>query len=335
MFTLEKILLIILNSLVSIIIPTYNRAHLIGVTLDSILNQTYTNWECIVVDDGSTDETEALLQSYIEKDFRFKFYKRPINISKGANACRNYGFGLSKGTYINWFDSDDVMLPNKLELQVSELKDNPNAPYCICQTKWVDKNTNAFLGLRSKQISSKNRFEDYVLYNIFWSILAPVWQRDFITQYRLIFDETLHQSQEYDFHVKALAIDSNYIVVDEALASMYKHDTNLSNTLYTDVLKMESNIAVKAKIVRFHLSSFTSNGQLKFLEILTLFYKDLLGYKKLAMAKQVMPLMFATLKLIDLPFWKKTVFCSQLVLAYFSYYLTGRGYGIVTPITKF
>ncbi len=63
------------NPLVSIIIPTYNRAHLIHETLDSVLAQTYTNWECIVVDDGSSDNTEEVLESYINKDFRFQDYQ--------------------------------------------------------------------------------------------------------------------------------------------------------------------------------------------------------------------------------------------------------------------
>ena len=95
--------------IVSIIIPTYNRAHLISETLDSILTQTYTHWECIVVDDGSDDSTAELLAGYCKKDARFQYHQRPNDRPKGANACRNYGFELCKGEYINWFDSDDLM----------------------------------------------------------------------------------------------------------------------------------------------------------------------------------------------------------------------------------
>ena len=65
------------NPLVSIIIPTYNRAHLIKETLDSVLTQTYTNWECIIVDDGNSDNTEEVINSYIAKDQRFKYCHRP------------------------------------------------------------------------------------------------------------------------------------------------------------------------------------------------------------------------------------------------------------------
>ena len=82
--------------LISIIIPTYNRSHLLGETLDSVLIQTYRNWECIVVDDGSTDYTPELMEFYIRKDSRFSFYRRPEEKAKGANACRNYGFEKSR-----------------------------------------------------------------------------------------------------------------------------------------------------------------------------------------------------------------------------------------------
>ena len=69
------------NNLVSIIIPTYNRAHLIGETLDSISAQTFRNWECIIVDDGSTDDTATLIANYIKKDIRFQ--KKIPNLSLG------------------------------------------------------------------------------------------------------------------------------------------------------------------------------------------------------------------------------------------------------------
>lgn len=108
--------------LVSIIIPTYNRAHLIGETLDSVLAQTYTHWECIVVDDGSTDGTDEVLARYVEKDSRFQYHHRPKDRLKGANACRNYGFELSTGEYIQWLDSDDLISHGKLNEQVDILK---------------------------------------------------------------------------------------------------------------------------------------------------------------------------------------------------------------------
>lgn len=83
------------NPLVSIIIPTFNRAHLIGETLDSVLAQTYPNWECIVVDDGSTDNTDEVMAEYMARDARFQYHHRPEDRLPGGNAARNYGVEFS------------------------------------------------------------------------------------------------------------------------------------------------------------------------------------------------------------------------------------------------
>jgi glycosyltransferase involved in cell wall biosynthesis len=101
--------------LVSIIIPTYNRAHLISETLDSVLAQTYKNWECIIVDDGSNDNTDEVVSEYVKKNNRFKFYHRPDEHLPGGNGARNYGFKMSKGEYVNWLD-DDLFTDSKTEL---------------------------------------------------------------------------------------------------------------------------------------------------------------------------------------------------------------------------
>jgi len=93
----------------SIIIPTYNRALLIGKTIDSVLQQQYTNYEIIVVDDGSNDNTEELLKKYSAANF---IYIKKENEERAA--ARNYGTKIARGKYINWFDSDDIMFPNHL-----------------------------------------------------------------------------------------------------------------------------------------------------------------------------------------------------------------------------
>jgi glycosyltransferase involved in cell wall biosynthesis len=119
--------------LVSVIIPTYNRAHLIGETLVSVLSQTYLNWECIIVDDGSTDNTLEIVTAFLDRDNRFQYHQRPTNRTKGACACRNYGFELAKGVYINWLDSDDLFSSNKIETQVNLLMEYDTD---ISVTKW-------------------------------------------------------------------------------------------------------------------------------------------------------------------------------------------------------
>jgi glycosyltransferase involved in cell wall biosynthesis len=107
--------------LISVIVPCYNYGHFIGYALDSVLAQTYENWECIVVDDGSIDETKAVVTRYEEKDSRIKyFYQR----NQGLAASRNLGISLSRGTYLQFLDADDQIESRKLAVQLSVLEDN-------------------------------------------------------------------------------------------------------------------------------------------------------------------------------------------------------------------
>lgn len=103
---------------ISIIIPTYNRAHRIVIAIQSILNQSFTDWECIVVDDGSIDDTESVIKKF--KDERIHYYK--LDKNKGACFARNYGIIKSKGDYIAFQDSDDYWKRDKLEKQLRFLQ---------------------------------------------------------------------------------------------------------------------------------------------------------------------------------------------------------------------
>src|SRR5690554_5115415 len=171
------------NPLVSIIIPTYNRAHLIGETLDSVLAQTYQNWECIVVDDGSTDDTDEVMAEYMAKDSRFQYHHRPKDRLPGGNAARNYGFEVSKGEYVNWLDSDDQIAPSKIEKQISLLKENNSANVCFCRIvickadKIISKNIHGF--------PKSHLFEKYATKKISIGTNQPIWKKSFLLKQSL------------------------------------------------------------------------------------------------------------------------------------------------------
>jgi glycosyltransferase involved in cell wall biosynthesis len=100
---------------VSVITPTYNRATVLGRSIESVLNQTYTDFEFIIVDDHSTDNTEELVRSF--KDPRIRFVRHTEN--RGASAARNSGIGIARGEYVAFQDSDTEWLPRKLERQIA------------------------------------------------------------------------------------------------------------------------------------------------------------------------------------------------------------------------
>jgi teichuronic acid biosynthesis glycosyltransferase TuaG len=123
--------------LVSIITPCYNSALFIGETIDSVLSQTYLNWEMLIVDDNSNDESVNIIQKYMEKDNRIKIFILEEN--KGAANARNVGITKAKGDYIAFLDSDDLWYPEKLEEQISFMKEGDLAfsftSYCLIDDK--------------------------------------------------------------------------------------------------------------------------------------------------------------------------------------------------------
>lgn len=111
-----------MKSLVSIVMPTYNCAKYIEESIISVINQTYTNWELIIVDDCSTDNTEELVKKYCKKDNRIKYSK--LDFNSGAAIARNKGIEQARGKYIAFLDSDDLWLEEKLEKQISFMEKN-------------------------------------------------------------------------------------------------------------------------------------------------------------------------------------------------------------------
>ena len=108
--------------LVSIITPSYNSAEFIAETIESILAQTYTNWELLITDDCSTDNTKDIVTKYIQQDNRIKFFRLENN--SGAGVARNNSIKEAKGRFLAFCDSDDCWLPTKLQKQLKFMVDN-------------------------------------------------------------------------------------------------------------------------------------------------------------------------------------------------------------------
>ena len=134
--------------LVSVIVTTYNRADLLCETLDSILNQTYTNFELIVVDDGSVDHTEEVVKKY--DDSRLQYIK--TDNWGGPARPRNIGINKAKGKYIAFCDDDDLWLPEKLERQEKILQNN-SCGLCFTNYNYIDKN--------GKKINKKHKIKKH------------------------------------------------------------------------------------------------------------------------------------------------------------------------------
>jgi len=108
--------------LVSIIVPCYNYGHFLGGTLENVLAQHYPHWECIIVDDGSKDNTAEVAGAFVARDARFRFIRQE---NRGLSGARNTGIAASRGDYVQLLDSDDLLHPDKLAKQVSILQADP------------------------------------------------------------------------------------------------------------------------------------------------------------------------------------------------------------------
>lgn len=142
------------NPLISVIIPVFNRASVVGETLNSLISQSYKNWECIIVDDGSTDKTEVVVDEFVQKDKRFTLAKRPPDRKKGASPCRNLGLDLAQGDFVQFLDSDDLLENTKFEEQISLLQEFP--PLTLVTCKWGSFNSSSSLRVKTKYRSYQN-----------------------------------------------------------------------------------------------------------------------------------------------------------------------------------
>lgn len=227
-----------MNPLISIIIPTYNRAHLIGETLDSISNQTYHNWECIVVDDGSVDNTSDVVNEFIRRDNRFQYHQRPKQKIKGPNSCRNFGFKLSKGEYIQWFDSDDLYFDNALENYINNF-DN-KVDLVVAKVDKIDSVTKFKIG--ENRILSNSLITDYFVGKITFYVCGPLWKRSFLNIQSELFDENIMNLDDWDFNLRMLYQNPSIVFIDHPLIKYRIHENSLSkeiDKLNIDELKSE------------------------------------------------------------------------------------------------
>jgi len=197
-----------LNPLISIIIPSFNRGGIIAETLASVEAQTYSNWECIIVDDGSTDQSAEVIKTFEKQNDKFKFLARK-ELPKGANKCRNIGIEQSSGEYLVFLDSDDLFHHENLEKRIACLQNNGNADGVIMKTKFFQKIPGDMEG--SVFRSSSDYLTDF--YNhVCWQTQAGMWKRALVE--KAMWDEDLLIWQDWDFGIKLLIQKPSLIFCD-------------------------------------------------------------------------------------------------------------------------
>lgn len=308
---------------VSIIIPFYNREHLILETLESIHSQSFQNWECILVDDHSTDESFEIASNFIKKDSRFKLFKRPNDRVKGANACRNYGFEVSLGEFVNWFDSDDIMHPEFIFQKVSILEKNNNLDGVISKTILFKETTSQIIGKENRTFLTQNTLNDFLTLKISWYLQDVMWKISFFKSRDQFFDERILAGQDGDFFARVLLESPILEVVDSYLTYYRKHEDNITSHIdnrKNTVLKVSHLYSVLRLIELLEERSKLSND-LKFF-----YFKSMMKYLPFVISNDAD--LKNLLKLLKrLTCFKTNYFMlwSKIIISYFSFKITGKG----------
>ena len=259
--------------LVSVIIPTYNRAHLIGETLDSVLVQTYQHWECIIVDDGSSDNTDEVVGEYVKKESRFKYYHRPEEYLSGGNGARNYGLDLAQGSYIVFFDSDDLMTEDHLQVK-HDLITLGDYDFAITRTEYfnhinksIDKNYN----FTTEDITKEN----YILQKINWLTVDVIIKSKALEKLR--FNEFVSTGQEYNYFSRLVYLTEKGIFKNKVVSLRRHHNNSKRSQLSTKYLRRKSE-ALKTWFTFYDTKSLLSESISK--ELLSRVYLFIIKNKR-------------------------------------------------------
>jgi glycosyltransferase involved in cell wall biosynthesis len=228
---MEKMNKIEIKPQVSIIIPTYNRGWIIKEAIDSVLAQDYTEFELIVVDDGSTDHTSGVLDSY-GKDIKVLSQK-----NKGVSAARNRGIAEASGKFIAFLDSDDLWLSQKLSVQIEFFNQRPDALICQTEEVWIRNGLRVNPKKRHKKPSGMIFKPSLELCLV--SPSAVMIQRSLFDRVGE-FDETLPACEDYDLWLRISCRFPVHLIDAPLIIKRGGHDDQLSKGAGLDKFRIKS-----------------------------------------------------------------------------------------------
>ncbi|MDB9281516.1 glycosyltransferase family 2 protein [Halorubrum ezzemoulense] len=237
---------------VSVVIPTYNRADVLPRAIESVLNQTYSDFEIIVVDDGSTDNTEEVVTSYT--DDRVEYI--PFSGNEGANAARNEGIRQSNGKYISFLDSDDKLLPTYFEECVVQLDNSGDDIGAVFTSFRVYEDGS--LSDITVAPSGRVGFQDIIEENSIGGFSCITIKRSVFESIEQL-DEDLPSSQDYDFFIRLLN-SYDAIGIEKPLLEYYLSDNSISTNIerkidgQIQIEKKHGNVLSDKRLANHHYS---------------------------------------------------------------------------------
>lgn len=223
--------------MVSINLCCYNSEKYLRETLQSLINQTYKNWELVVINDGSSDSTEAIILEFKDRGYPIRYHYQQ---NAGLSASRNKAFELSKGEYVAFIDHDDLWLPDKLEKQVAMFEKHPKADFQY-GNYFILKGRRKILALRREQPQGKvfARF----LYHCPVAILTTMVRKRAMERLDSLFDSNLNMAEEFDLFMRLL-YRSGAVYQNEPLA-VYRMHSGMSSIKFMERWPAEIEYVIK------------------------------------------------------------------------------------------
>ena len=213
-------------SLASIIIPAYNASKYIAETVQSVVNQTYSNWELIIVDDGSTDNTLKIIDAIAQTDSRIKYLTKN---NSGVSDTRNKGLSIAKGEFISFLDADDIWHTNNLEEKIKFIqKDNIDVAYSNCEK--IDRNSNSLNNILTG--SETPLLSDILLLrgNYLTAPSGIVLKKNVLDKIGG-FDTNLSNNADQDLWIRILSNNFKIKLIKLVLWKYRVHDNNMSSNI--------------------------------------------------------------------------------------------------------
>jgi len=207
------------DPVVTVILPTYNRAGFLRESIQSVLSQTFTDFELIVVDDGSTDDTKEVVQKFPEVRYT------PCPVNRGVSKARNLGIGLARGRYICFLDSDDVWVENKLAVQIAWMEAQPACQVCYTDEIWIRK------GVRVNPMNKHRKVSgDIFSHCLPLCVVSPssVLMRASLFLEVGVFDEALAVCEDYDLWLRISLKYPVHLIDEKLLIKRGGHEDQLS-----------------------------------------------------------------------------------------------------------
>ena len=208
---------------------------------------------------GLSKNTVEVLQKYLDLDGRFQYYKRPDTNKKCPNSCRNFGFEKSRGEFINWFDSDDLLLPTALEERLNLFEENTDV--VIGKAEFFDSESGSKIS--ENQILSDNILLDYFTGKITYYVSGPMWKKKFLLKQESLFDERITYLDDWDFNLRMIYQRPKIKFLNKILFRYRSHKNSLSKQVnYFNILELKSEYYARNKQLNVLLKNNLQNQPL-------------------------------------------------------------------------